>query len=65
MDEIESTLLDCLSTVFPDLSPQALPTLDQDSHPEWDSIAHATLVATLAEAFEIELDFEAFAEATS
>lgn len=65
MDEVEKKLLDTLSTVFPDHAPDALSGLDQNVHAEWDSVAHATLVAALAESLDLELDFEAFSEATS
>ena len=65
MDEVDEKLLQCMSVVFPDVAPEQLTQLDQDVHAEWDSIAHATLVALLSESFDLELDFEVFSQATT
>lgn len=65
MDDVESRVRECFSAVFPDLAEDAIPTLRQETFGAWDSVAHATLIATLSETFDVELDFEAFAEATT
>jgi acyl carrier protein len=65
MDDIESRIVDCLTAVFPDLEPRELASLDQRQNATWDSVAHATIVAALGEAFERDFDFEAFADATT
>lgn len=65
MDEIEQRVRECFSIVFPDIDRGAVATLSQDALAEWDSVAHATLIATLSETFGVELDFEEFAEATT
>lgn len=65
MDEVEQRVSDCMASVFPDLDRPALRELSQESHAGWDSVAHVTLYAALGEAFAVELDFEAFAHATT
>jgi acyl carrier protein len=64
-DDIEQRVLSCLAGIFPELEPAALAQLSQDACAAWDSVAHVTMYAALGEAFAIELDFEAFAQATS
>lgn len=65
MDEVEQQVAQCFALIFPDLVPAELTALSQATSQAWDSVAHVTLYAALGEAFAIELDFEAFAEATT
>jgi acyl carrier protein len=65
MDETERRVVECLAAVFSDLPEAELTTLDQTTHAIWDSVAHATLIAALGEAFEHDFEYEAFAEATT
>ena len=66
MDEIEQRVLQCLTSVFPDIEQHELKTLSQATHAAaWDSVAHVTIIAALGEAFEVDFDFEAFVGATS
>lgn len=59
MDEIESRVLECFSNVFPSVPRERLPSLSQASVAEWDSVMHVTLLASLAEEFGFEMDYEA------
>ncbi|HEX2734649.1 MAG TPA: hypothetical protein VHM70_23755 [Polyangiaceae bacterium] len=58
MADLETRVLDCFSNVFPDVAREALRTATQDTIPNWDSVAHITLFASLAEEFAFELDYE-------
>jgi acyl carrier protein len=63
--EREARVLACFANVFPDLPAEELRTVSQASLARWDSVAHVTLLAALAEEFQLEPDFEAFQEVTS
>lgn len=65
MDDVEQRVLQCMSLVFPDVARDGLPALSTEAHAGWDSVAHVTLYAALEESLGVELDFEAFAHATS
>jgi len=65
MRDIEQTVRECFANVFPTIEIEDLPTVSQETHSEWDSLVHVTLVASLTEAFGTELDFEAFADAVT
>ena len=58
MDEIESRVLECFGSVFPAVPRERLTTLSQASAADWDSVMHVTLLATLAEEFGFEIDYE-------
>jgi acyl carrier protein len=59
MDEIETRVLECFSNVFPSVPRERLASLSQASVAEWDSVMHVTLLASLAEEFGFEMDYEA------
>ncbi len=60
------TLERCFQKVFPFLAPDAIPTCAHGDFPQWDSLAHATLLAHIGEEFGIEIDaLDAFDGATS
>lgn len=65
MPDIEQTVRECFQNVFPKLAAHELVCMTQAAHADWDSVAHVTLIAALTEALGVELDFDAFAEATS
>jgi acyl carrier protein len=64
-DDIERRVNECFGNVFPTVPPEQLPHLRQEEVPEWDSVVHVTLLASLAEEFSIEVDFEAAQDMTS
>lgn len=59
MDETEARVLECFANVFPAVPREKLPRVSQSSVAEWDSVMHVTLLAALAEEFELEIDYEA------
>jgi len=63
VDEIQRRLSKCFCTVFPMLRNAQLASID--TLPDWDSVAHLTLLAVIGEEFGVELDLEAFQEKTS
>ena len=65
MTDIESRISQCFQNVFPDLAEEDLPRASQASLTQWDSVAHVTLLLSVAEEFQIELDEEAFPSLTS
>ena len=64
-DDIERRVYECFGNVFPALPAEQIPALTQDQVPDWDSVIHVTLLASLAEEFAIEIDFEAAQDMTS
>lgn len=65
MTTIESRVSQCFQNVFPGLAAADVPRASQASLPQWDSMAHVTLLSALSEEFQIELDDEAFESLTS
>lgn len=64
-DDIERRVYECFGNVFPTLPADRIPGLTQQQVPEWDSVIHVTLLASLAEEFAIDIDFEAAQDMTS
>lgn len=64
-DDIERRVYECFGNVFPALPADRIPALTQEQVPEWDSVIHVTLLASLAEEFAIDVDFEAAQDMTS
>jgi acyl carrier protein len=64
-DDIERRVWECFGNVFPALPAEQLPGLRQEQVADWDSVVHVTLLASLAEEFSIEVDFEAAQDMTS
>ena len=56
MDNLESRLVNCFSSVFPDLSEQQIRNASVESVPEWNSLAAVTLVAVLQEEFSLQVN---------
>lgn len=65
MTTIPSRVSQCFLNVFPGLAADAVPQASQASLSQWDSMAHVTLLAAIAEEFQIELDDDAFESLTS
>ncbi|MBL8232074.1 MAG: hypothetical protein JNL98_26495 [Bryobacterales bacterium] len=65
MTDIESRIAQCFQNVFPDVTLEDLPRASQASLTQWDSVAHVTLLLSIAEEFQIELDEEVFPSLTS
>lgn len=65
MTDITSRVSLCFQNVFPDLAVEDLPRASQASLTQWDSVAHITLLLSISEEFQIELDEEVFPSLTS
>ncbi len=65
MMTIESRVSHCFQSVFPDLGAGDLMRASQAGVPQWDSVAHVTLLSAICEEFQIELDDESFESLTS
>lgn len=65
MTDIETRVSNCFANVFPDLAPADVKQASQESLATWDSVAHITLLAAIAEEFHFELDEEFLENLTS
>ena len=65
MSTIPSRVSQCFLSVFPNLTDADLPRASQAGLPQWDSVAHVTLLSAISEEFQIELDDESFEALTS
>ena len=65
VDDVERRVLQCFSVVFDAVPREQLVELRHEDSADWDSVAHVTLLALLAEEFAFEIDFEAAQEMTS
>ena len=65
MTDVQSRVARCFLNVFPDLKENDVHRAAQASLPQWDSVAHVTLLSALAEEFQFELEDEAFETMTS
>jgi len=54
MSENNDRLIECFSSVFPDLSKEEITMASMASVAEWDSLATITLLTVMEEAFGIE-----------
>ena len=55
MAEIESRLINCFATVFPELGPPEIPSVSMGSLASWDSLAGITLLSLIEEEFGISI----------
>ena len=62
---IKQRVVICFANVFSDLSEDKIPLASMDSVPSWDSVAHVTLIASLAEEFGQQFELEDFEEMVS
>lgn len=65
MDNVRTKLAHCFSLVFPAMDPTLYPEASADTMSEWDSITQVTLLTTIGEEFNIDIDYEEFEGATS
>jgi acyl carrier protein len=65
MTTIASRVSQCFQNVFPDIAADDLPSASQAALPQWDSVAHVTLLSAICEEFQIELDDDSFESLTS
>jgi acyl carrier protein len=55
MAELESRLVNCFATAFPELTPQEIPSASMASLASWDSLAGITLLSLIEEEFGITI----------
>jgi acyl carrier protein len=65
MDNSETRLVKVFEAVFPDLSPDQIPSASQDTVQNWDSVAAITLMNLIEEEFSIQMDFEDLGDLTT
>ena len=65
MNNIEQRVAQCFLNVFEDVKEKDLARASQASIPQWDSVAHVTLLSAVAEEFSLELEDESFEALTS
>jgi acyl carrier protein len=65
VSEIKAKVIRCFSSVFSDLSEQEIYRASTASVAAWDSVAHVTLLATIAEAFGQSFELDDFQELVS
>ena len=65
MNDIHQRLAGCFANIFPDLRPEEIPLASAASLASWDSVAQVTLLASIAEEFDIELEMSDFDELVS
>jgi acyl carrier protein len=65
MTNLKQRVATCFSHVFPDIREDEIPSASTASLPAWDSIAHVTLLSSVAEEFGIDFEVEDFEELVS
>jgi acyl carrier protein len=55
MDELESRLVNCFATVFPELDPREIPSVSMGSLASWDSLTGITLLSLIEEEFSLSI----------
>jgi acyl carrier protein len=65
MNDTEKKVIRCFSNVFPDVPLSEFPRASTASLAAWDSVAHVTLLSSIAEEFGLDLEIEDFEELVS
>jgi acyl carrier protein len=65
MNDIQERVTQCFSNVFPDLRAEEIPRASTASLASWDSVAHITLLSSIAEEFGQSFELEDFEELVS
>lgn len=65
MPDVETRLVGCFLTVFPELAEADIRSVSQGSLEQWDSVAAITLVNVLEEEFSTEIDYDRLADLDS
>jgi len=55
MADIESRLVNCFATVFPELDRREIPAVSAGSVASWDSLAGITLISIIEEEFGVAI----------
>jgi acyl carrier protein len=65
MNRIDERVTRCFSNVFPDLPEREIPKASTASLAAWDSVAHVTLLSSIAEEFGLTFELEDYEELVS
>jgi len=65
MNDIEKRVTHCFRNMFPALAPDEIAKAGTSSLPAWDSIAHISLLSSVAEEFGVAFEIEDFEELVS
>lgn len=65
MTNIKDRVNICFSNVFPSIRPEEIPGASTASLAAWDSVAHVTLLSSVAEEFGVDLEVEDFDDLVS
>ena len=65
MSDIRQRVTQCFSNVFPDLPEDQIPRASTASLAAWDSVAHITLLSSVAEEFGQSFELEDYEELVS
>jgi acyl carrier protein len=65
MSDIQERVVRCFSNVFPDLPADEIPRASTASLAAWDSVAHVTLLSSIAEEFGQPFEIEDYEELVS
>ena len=65
MNNIKERVGNCFSNVFPNIRQEEIPVASTTSLTAWDSVAHVTLLSSLAEEFGFDFEPEDFEELVS
>lgn len=65
MNNTQERVTRCFSNIFPDLPPDEIPRASTASVAAWDSLAHVTLLSSIAEEFNQQFELEDYEELIS
>jgi acyl carrier protein len=65
MNDTKEKVARCFANVFPDIRPDEIPRASTASLAAWDSVAHVTLLSSIAEEFGLDFELEDFEELIS
>ena len=65
MNDTKEKVARCFSNVFPDIRQDEIPRASTASLAAWDSVAHITLLSSIAEEFGVDFELEDFEELVS
>jgi acyl carrier protein len=65
MNNLQERVTRCFSNVFPDLTDEEIRRASTASLAAWDSVAHVTLLSSIAEEFGQSFEIEDFEELVS
>jgi acyl carrier protein len=58
MSDVETRLVGCFQTVFPELTEADIRNASQEKLDEWDSVGAITLVNVIEEEFSTQIDYD-------